>query len=66
MKNLKFKVIKANDKTLFYKYNVQVYTRPGVGEHFYYCGIGRFCNTIIEVLDYKKRIKEEYRKGRRQ
>lgn len=60
MKPIKFNVIKRHQKSLFYKYNVQVYALDN-SNHYYYCGIGRFCNTRKEVRDYKKRIIKEYK-----
>lgn len=42
-----------------YRYNVQVLVSTDYGRTFCYCGIGRFCKTANEALDYIRKYNAE-------
>lgn len=42
-----------------YKFNVQVLISVDGGENFYHCGIGKFCKTEEEAMEYIAQYKKE-------
>lgn len=50
----KFKILKIKKEDNYgYKYNIQTFTKAE-NNKYYYCGNGRFCKNIFEVLKFIK------------
>ena len=50
----RFSVLEEKENVLGYKYNVQLWTSDDNGQNWKYSGVGRFCFTMSEVLNYIK------------
>ncbi len=50
----KFMVSEYENHPYGFKYNVQLWHSTDNGSSWNYCGVGRFCKTMEEVINYIK------------
>ena len=50
----RFEVVEISDHPCGYSYNVQLWTTQDDGKTWNYCGVGRFCRTMKDVINYIK------------